>query len=314
MPEEDPSGAGGETRAGHIAVVGCPNAGKSTLVNAFLGEKLSIVTPWAQTTRQAVTGILTVAGAQAIFVDSPGLLEPRYALQQAMLDAALAAVEDADVLLLVLDATRPRECPSGIALDAVRGRSAELVVAINKVDAASAETVEEVRTWAGRDLDTRAHAVSALTGQGVDGLRDALIQALPPNPFFYPEDELAIQPVRFFVAELIRETILEEYAQEVPYATIVRVEEYREAADPIYIRATIYVERASQKAIVIGQGGARIKQLGVRAREKVEAFVGGRVYLDLWVKALPGWRKKASTLRHLGFSVRERSGGVGSKP
>lgn len=309
MPEEDPSGRGGATRAGHIAMVGRPNAGKSTLLNAFLGEKLSIVTPWAQTTREVVAGILTVPGAQAVFVDSPGLLEPRYALQQAMLDAALAAVADADVVLLVLDATRPGDLPTGVGLDAVRRRASDLVVAVNKIDAAGCEIVDELDGWSRRELGTDSQQVSALTGQGVEALRDALVGALPRNPFFYPEDEVAVQPVRFFVAELVRETILEEYEQEVPYATVVRIEEYREAADPIYIRATIYVERESQKPIVIGQGGARIKRLGERSREKIEAFIGARVYLDLWVKTLPGWRKKASALRHLGFSVRDRSNG-----
>jgi GTP-binding protein Era len=137
----------------------------------------------------------------------------------------------------------------------------------------------------------------------VDALRQALVAKLPSNPFFYPEDELAVQPVRFFVAELVRETIFEEYEQEVPYSTVVRIEEYREAEDPVYIRATVYVERESQKAIVIGQGGSRIRRLGERARAKVEEFVGARVYLDLWVKSLPGWRKKASALRYLGYAV-----------
>jgi GTP-binding protein Era len=292
-----------ETRAGHIALVGRPNVGKSTLLNVFLGEKLSIVTPRAQTTREAVTGILTEAGAQAIFVDTPGLLEPRYALQRAMLQSALSTVADADVVLLLLDATRPDEVPVGEALAAVRRRDEDLVVAINKVDSAAAENREALEGWAARELGKRAMKVSAMTGEGVDELRRALVAKLPSNPFFYPEDELAVQPVRFFVAELVRETIFEEFEQEVPYSTVVRIEEYRESEDPVYIRATIYVERESQKAIVIGQGGNRIKRLGERARAKVEEFVGDRVYLDLWVKSLPGWRKKVSALRYLGYAV-----------
>ncbi|MGH7555125.1 MAG: GTPase Era, partial [Longimicrobiales bacterium] len=267
------------------------------------GEKLSIVTPRAQTTREAVTGILTEAGAQAIFVDTPGLLEPRYALQRAMLHSALSAVADADVVLLLLDATRPEEVPGGEALAAVRRRHEDLLVAINKVDSAAAENMEALEVWSARELGKRALKVSAVTGEGVHELRRGLVAKLPSNPFFYPEDELAVQSVRFFVAELVRETIFEEYEQEVPYSTVVRIEEYREAEDPVYIRATIYVERESQKAIVIGRGGSGIRRLGERARAKVEEFVGARVYLDLWVKSLPGWRKKASALRYLGYAV-----------
>ncbi|NLG60804.1 MAG: KH domain-containing protein, partial [Candidatus Cloacimonetes bacterium] len=145
--------------------------------------------------------------------------------------------------------------------------------------------------------------LSASTGQGVAELLGALEARLPVSPFLYPEDELAVQSVRFFVTELIRETIFEEYEQEVPYSTAVRIEEYREAADPIYIRATIYVERESQKQILIGRGGARIKRLGARAREKIEAFLGQRVYLDLWVKPLANWRRKVGTLQYLGYPV-----------
>jgi GTPase len=296
---EDRSG----TRAGHVALVGRPNVRKSTLLNALIGEKLSIVTPKAQTTREAVTGILTTGTAQVIFVDTPGLLEPRYALQRAMLDAALRVLDDADVVLLLLDASRPAEVPQAEGLERLRARADRLIVAINKVDIAGSDGVKELASWTRRELKTEATFLSAATGEGVDTLRERVTERLPANPFFYPEDELAVQPVRFFVAELVRETIFEEYEQEVPYSTVVRIEEYREESDPLFIRATIYVERDSQKAILIGQAGAAIKQLGARAREKIEAFVGTRVYLDLWVKALPGWRRKASSLRYLGYAV-----------
>jgi GTP-binding protein Era len=291
------------TRAGHIALVGRPNVGKSTLLNALLGEKLSIVTPRAQTTRDAVTGILTLDDAQLIFVDTPGLLEPQYALHRSMQETALAVLRDADLALLLLDATRPDELPAGDALDVLRQKRAVLTPVVNKVDEGDAEAVARLEAWSGRQLGSQARRISALTGHGVAELRSALAASLPESPFYYPADELAIQPVRFFVAELVRETIFEEYTEEVPYASVVRIEEYREASDPIYIRATVYVERDSQKAIILGRGGAGIKRLGERARAKVEAFVGGRVFLDLWVKALPGWRRKADTLRYLGYRV-----------
>jgi GTP-binding protein Era len=291
------------TRAGYVALVGRPNVGKSSLLNAFLGEKLSIVTPRAQTTREAVTGILTGEDAQVVFVDTPGLLEAKYALQRAMHHWALEALADADVVLLLLDATRPAELPFGVALEAVRHRSAQLVVAINKTDAAGDDAVGELSAWSERELGLRPLRVSAVVGTGVDALREALTALLPEGPFLFPEDELAVQSVRFFVTELVRETVFEEYEQEVPYSTAVRIEEYREATEPIYIRATVYVERESQKRILIGRAGEGIKRLGQRAREKIETFVGAPVYLDLWVKALPNWRRKAGTLKYLGYPV-----------
>jgi GTPase len=300
---QDTEEPGPVTRAGHVALVGRPNVGKSTLMNALLGEKLSIVTPKAQTTREAVTGILTTETSQAIFVDTPGLLEPKYALQRAMHETALSALGDADVVLLLLDATRPDEVPTGEVLDAIHRRAAATVVLINKLDAASSEAVERLQRWSDVEVGVQAVAVSAVDGTGLDDLRTAIEARLPENPFFYPEDELATQPVRFFVAELVRETIFESYEQEIPYATIARVEEFREADDPVYIRVTIYVERESQKPILIGRGGAGIRDLGQRSREKVEAFLGRPVYLDLWIKTLPNWRAKIGTLRYLGYRL-----------
>lgn len=291
------------TRAGHVALVGRPNVGKSTLLNAFLGEKLSIVTPRAQTTRETVTGILTAPEAQLVFVDTPGLLEPKYALQRAMRGWALSALEDADVVLLLLDATRPDELPDAEALEALRKRRNELIVVINKTDAGEGEAVASLQEWSRRELSLEAHRMSAVSGDGVEELLQELTRRLPESPFLYPDDELAVQSVRFFVTELIRETIFEEYEQEVPYSTAVRIEEYREASDPVYIRATVYVERESQKQILIGRGGERIKRLGARAREKIESFIGERVYLDLWVKPLANWRRKVNTLQYLGYPV-----------
>jgi GTP-binding protein Era len=195
--------------------------------------------------------------------------------------------------------------PAGAALEALRRKRNVLQVVVNKVDEGDAAAIEALKTWSSAELGVQARRISALTGAGLEELGAALTAALPISPFFYPEDELAVQPVRFFVAELVRETVFEEYAEEVPYATVVRVEEYRENAEPIYIRATIYVERDSQKGIILGKAGAGIRALGARAREKIESFVGAHVYLDLWVKTLPGWRRKVDTLRYLGYRVPE---------
>ncbi|HUF12260.1 MAG TPA: GTPase Era [Longimicrobiales bacterium] len=298
-------GAPAATRAGYIALVGRPNVGKSTLLNALVGEKLSIVTARAQTTRERVTGILTTADAQAVFLDTPGLLEPSYLLQEWMLEAALRALEDADVVLLLLDATRAQELPSADVIARLRAATA-LVVAINKVDAGPVAAIEELESWSAATLPgATCHRVSAVTGVAMDALLADLVARLPLSPYLFPEDDIAIQPVRFFVAELIRETLFETLREEVPYSTAVQVEEFRESEQPLYIRATIYVERESQKGIVVGSRGAVIREIGSTARGKIESFLDASVYLDLWVKAKPGWRRKKRGLEELGY---ERQG------
>jgi GTPase len=292
------------TRAGLVALVGRPNVGKSTLLNAMVGEKLSIVTPREQTTRERVMGILTDADTQMVFVDTPGLLEPRYLLQESMLQEALAAVADADVVLLLLDPTQPEDpVPGEVAMERLFIRGGAVRIAINKGDVASPESIRRLRGWAEAAFGLEPRVISAVTGEGVGELQGELRASLPESPFLYPADDLAIQPVRFFVEELVRETIFEEYGQEIPYSAVVRIEEFRESEDPVYIRAQVYVERASQKGILIGKGGEAIKRLGSRAREKIESFTGRRVYLDLWVKPLPGWRKKAVSLKRLGYRL-----------
>lgn len=304
-PDQPPPAQSPGTRAGDVALVGRPNVGKSSLLNALTGEVLSIVTPRAQTTRERVMGIYTDESTQMVFVDTPGLLEPSYLLQRSMLEAAIDAARGADVVLLLLDATRPDELPPAEPLELLANRGDSLFVAINKVDAARAKDVAGLRRWSESTLGASARAVSARTGEGIEELRDALAAALPESPFLYPSDEVAVQSVRFFVAEFVREAIFELYEEEVPYSTVVRIEEFREAADPVYIRATVYVERESQKPILLGRGGAGIKRLGQAARAKIESFLGTRVFLDLWVKVLPGWRRKRSALQYLGYTVPE---------
>jgi GTPase len=289
------------TKAGFVALVGRPNVGKSSLLNAMIGEKLSIVTPRAQTTRDKVLGIFTNERAQIVFVDTPGLLEPSYALHHSMLASAIDALRDADFVLLLLDATRPDEVPSAEAMEEIRRRRNVLFVAINKIDAGNAQAVAHLTEWSRATLGKVPTRISATKNDGVDELREKLIEALPTSPFFYPEDELAVQSVRFFVEELIRETVFEEYEQEIPYSTVARIDEFREDRSPVYIRATLYVERESQKPIIIGKQGAGIRKLGQLAREKIERLVGSPVYLDLWVKAMPGWRNKPSALQFLGY-------------
>ncbi len=305
-------GGEGSTRAGDVALAGPPNVGKSTLLNALAGERLSIVTPRAQTTRERVLGIVTDEQSQLVLVDTPGLLEPRYLFHRAMLEEALRAVREADLVLLLLDATRPEERPPAEPLGLLAARRPALFVAVNKVDVGEGAAVAALEDWALEALGVRPHQLAARDGTGVEQLRADLVAALPERPFLYPSEDIAAQPVRFFVAEFIRETIFERYEAEIPYATVVRIEEFREAADPVYIRATIYVERESQKPILLGRGGAAVRALGAAARGKIEAFLDTRVFLDLWVKVLPQWRKKASALHYLGYRLPPDAPAAGS--
>jgi GTP-binding protein Era len=292
------------TRTGYVALVGRPNAGKSTLLNRLIGEHLSIVTAKAQTTWQRVTGLLTVGDDQLVFLDTPGLLEVKDLLQRAMLGAALEALAEADVVLLVLDGTwAPGPRDTERILTALAQTRAPVQVALNKVDAADPDVIASWEQWVAEHLGSPVHRISARTGTGTDELLDALRDALPEGPFLYPEDDIASEPVRFFVAELVRETIFEQFHQEVPYSVFCQVEEFREEQDPIYIQVHVYVERKSQKGILIGKKGTAIRALGEESRKKVETFLGRRVYLDLWIKPLRGWRKNRAHLGQLGFRL-----------
>ncbi|HEX8830850.1 MAG TPA: GTPase Era [Longimicrobium sp.] len=291
-----------ETRAGLVALVGFPNVGKSSLMNRLVDQKLSIVTPFAQTTRERVLGIDTRDGVQMVFVDTPGLVDPRYLLHRSMMHVALQVIADSDVVLLLVDAAGG--VPEfGEDVMELLDRAPKLVVVSNKVDVAPADRRERVREWSRGRFGVEPIEVSAVTGEGTERLRGEIAKRLPVSEFLYPEEDVSSQPVRFFVAELIRETVFELYSQEVPYSVATKVEEFREESSPVYIRAVVFVERASQKAILVGSGGQAIKKLGQLARQKVEEFVGAPVYLDLWVKVLPRWRKDPVTLQRLGFRL-----------
>lgn len=302
MSTTENESTGAPTRAGYVALIGFPNVGKSSLMNRLVEQKLSIVTPLAQTTRERVLGIDTRGGVQMVFVDTPGLVDPRYLLHKAMMHEATEVIRDADVVLLLVDASHGTPAFREDVLELVRA-APELIVVANKIDVASREGREAVRRWSRELFGADPVEVSAETGEGVEALRALIAQRLPEGPFFFPEDDVSSQPVRFFVAELVRETVFEQYGQEVPYSVAVKIEEFREAATPIYVRAVVFVERPTQKAILIGAGGSAIKRLGQAARMKVEEFVGAPVYLDLWVKVLPKWRKSPLELQRLGFTL-----------
>jgi GTPase len=288
------------TRAGFVAIAGKPNAGKSTLLNRLVGQKLSITSVKAQSTRVRVVGLRTEGDAQMVLVDAPGLLDPEYPLQHAMRRTALRAIADADVIVYVADARhgQPPALEVAAALDAPP--RAPVITVLNKCDTLDANA---------RAALARAHPgavlVSAKTGHGMDLLLARITTALPESPFLYPEDDVATQSLRFFAAELVRETALEQLEEEVPYSVACEIEEYREAQRPVYIRAVLYVERDSQKAIVIGDKGARIRAIGTAARAKIEKLVESPVYLDLWVKVLPNWRRDPAALRRFGYAMPE---------
>lgn len=285
------------TRAGIVTVAGKPNAGKSTLLNRMVGQKLSIVSPKPQSTRDRVVGIRTDGLAQMIVLDTPGLLEPAYALQHAMRATALEALREADVIIHVIDATQAIESLQAAAALSTAPR-APVITAVNKSDLLSTTRREELQ----RQLP-EALVVSALTGDGVPGLMDRASALLPESPFLYPEDDVSTQHLRFFASELVRETALEQLSDELPYSLACEIEEFREGRKPVYIRAVMHVERESQKRIVIGTKGAQIRDIGLAARRKIEALLGEPVYLDLWVKVLPNWRKSAHALARFGYKV-----------
>src|SRR4051812_3664167 len=287
-------------KAGIITVVGKPNAGKSTLLNRVMGEKLAIVSSKPQSTRDRVVGIRTTEDVQMIILDTPGLLNPKYELQRAMRGTALRALKDADVIVYLADATE-RTPPSLVeAAELDKAPSAPVWTVLNKADAIRPVERQELA-----EAVPDARFISALTGEGVDELFTALGAQLPESPFLYPDDEISTASVRFFVSELVRETALEQLDEEVPYSLACEVEEFREEPSPVYIRTVLYVERESQKRILIGASGSRIREIGRAARIKVEAFVGASVYLDLWVKVLPNWRKSDSAIRRFGYRLHD---------
>jgi GTP-binding protein Era len=287
-------------RAGIVTVVGKPNAGKSTLLNRIMGAKLAIVSEKPQSTRDRVVGIRTTDDVQMIVLDTPGLLNPRYELQRAMRTTALRALKDADVVIYLADATERTPPSLEVAAELETPPTAPVWTILNKADAIRPVERDELR-----EALPEARFISALTGEGVDALLADLERVLPESPFLYPEDEISTASVRFFVAELVRETALEQLDEEVPYSLACEVEEYRESQSPVYIRTVLYVERESQKRILIGSGGQRIRDIGRSARVKVEAFVGSAVYLDLWVKVLPNWRKSDHALRRFGYRLHD---------
>ena len=281
------------TRCGTVVLAGLPNAGKSSLLNALVGERLAIVSPKAQSTRAPVVGVLTRGDDQFIFTDPPGLLVPSYRLQEKMREAALRAVADTEVIAHL----HPLPEYPAPPFERIAGLVAPPVVPVVTVYTKS-DLVPPHRRPADAGL-----SVSAVTGEGLGPLLDALADRLPASPFHYPPDEMATQPLRFFAAEYVREAAFDLLEEELPYSVACEIDEFREDERPAYIRAVVYVERESQKGIVIGEGGRTIKAIGRAARARIEALMGTPVYLDLHVKVLGNWRRNDPVLRRLGYAT-----------
>ncbi len=300
-------------KSGFVALIGRPNVGKSTLMNTLLGHKVAIVTPKPQTTRNTMLGILTRPDCQIIFVDTPGIHKPLHKLGEYMVEVALQTLQEADAILWLVDVSgEPRDEDLIISrrLEDVRGKT-PIVMAGNKVDLIPPEEVNE-REQIFRPLAPNSVwiPISAVRGDGLQELVSALRDLLPEGPRLYPPDQLTDAQERFIAAEVIREKALLLLRQEVPYAIAVVVNEYKERRDDLlYISATIYVERDSQKGIVLGQGGRMLKRIGTSAREELEAITGKKVFLDLWVKVRPRWRKDENALRWFGYKIPKNKGG-----
>lgn len=295
-------------RCGYVAIIGEPNVGKSTLMNALLQQKISIVTPKAQTTRHKILGILSTNTYQAIFLDTPGIIKPRYLLQDVMMQFASSAIQDADVLLFMIDATRPgmdRTLAHTEAFAKLRGLNKPVFLVINKADAVNKHELLPVIDFYNKAFTFKEILpISALQGDGTVELLAAVAAILPVHPPLYPLDIVSEHTERFFVSEIIREKIFLCTKEEVPYSTTVEILEFKErATGKTYISAEIYVERESQKGILIGKNAAMLKEIGAKSRKAIEEFLQHPVFLELHVKVQKEWRENAAALARLGYKA-----------
>jgi GTP-binding protein Era len=295
-------------KCGFISILGRPNVGKSTLFNRILGEKIAIVAEKPQTTRNRILGIRHVEGGQMIFLDTPGLHKGRSALNQRMVQTAIASGREADVILFVIEATSPLLKEDRQMIESLQGSPGIPFLIINKIDCVRKEVLLPII-----DQYQKVHPfqaifpISAMTGEGIEILLKKIMEALPESPPYYPEDMITDQTERFLISEILREKVIEQTFQEIPYATAVTIESFKEHPEKnlVVIQATIHVERISQKKILIGKGGQKLKQIGEIARKAMEVFLEKKVFLELWVTVEKNWTQDPSTLNRLGYpSVR----------
>ena len=290
-------------KSGFVNIIGNPNVGKSTLMNALVGEKLSIITSKAQTTRHRIMGIVSSEDFQIVYSDTPGILKPSYKLQESMMKFVTGAVADADVILYVTDTVERGERSAEI-IDRIRQSGVPAIVVINKIDLTTPEALEAlVDKWQGELPEARIVPASAKENFNIEGLFKTILDLLPEGPAFYPKDTLTDKTLRFFASEIIREKILRFYDKEIPYCCEIEIESYKEEPAIDRIAATIYVARDSQKGILIGHQGEKLKRVGQAAREDMEQFLGKKVFLQLFVKVNDDWRNNERQLRRFGYEL-----------
>ena len=288
-------------KSGFVNIIGSPNVGKSTLMNRLVGEKLSIITSKAQTTRHRILGIVNDEDYQIVFSDTPGVLDPHYKLHENMMSFVSQALKDADIILFITDIYE-KGMNHEATLNRLKSTSTPIVVLLNKIDLGTTELLEEkVEFWAKELPEAEILPISALENFNVSLIWDKILSLLPENPPYYDKGELTDRPMRFFISEMIREKIFIHYKKEIPYATQVEVEEYFEDEKIIRIRAIIYVERQTQKGILIGHQGSKLKRVGIDSRKDIEKFVDKQVYLELFVKVDKDWRENDKKLDKYGY-------------
>ena len=289
-------------KAGFVNIIGNPNVGKSTLMNAFIGEKLSIITSKAQTTRHRILGIVNGDDFQVILSDTPGIIKPAYELQSSMMDFVKSAFDDADILIYMVEIGE-KELKDEAFFEKIKSSKAPVLMLLNKIDSSNQEQLEaQAALWQQNVPNAEFFPISALEGFNVKNVLDRIIELLPESPAYYPKDQLTDKPERFFVNECIREKILIHYKKEIPYAVEVVTEEFFEEEDIIRMRSVIMVERETQKGIVIGHKGSALKRVGVEARKDLEKFFGKQVHLELYVKVNKNWRSNQNQLKRFGYN------------
>jgi len=288
-------------RSGFVNILGNPNVGKSTIMNALVGEKLSIITPKAQTTRHRIMGIVNGEDFQIVYSDTPGILKPQYKLQEKMMNFVNIALSDADFILYVTDVTE-HTANEGEYIDKIKQSGLPVLIAVNKIDLTNQNDLEKiVGTWHIAFPDSPVIPVSALTKFNLDSLLKAILEKLPESPPFFPKDQLTDKHERFFASEIIREKILVNYKKEIPYSVEIEIESFADEKKIIKIRALIHVTRDSQKGIIIGHKGSMLKRVGTEARHDMEDFFGKKVFLELYVKVTKDWRDKPLVLKRFGY-------------
>ncbi|WP_431109763.1 GTPase Era [Winogradskyella poriferorum] len=289
-------------KAGFVNIIGNPNVGKSTLMNAFVGEKLSIITSKAQTTRHRILGIVNGEDFQMVLSDTPGIIKPAYELQSSMMDFVKSAFEDADVLIYMVEIGE-KELKDEAFFKKITNSKIPVLLLLNKIDNSNQEQLEEqAELWQNKVPNAEFYPISALNGFNVQNVFQRIIELLPESPPFYPKDQLTDKPERFFVNEAIREKILLHYKKEIPYSVEVDTEEFFEEENIIRIRSVIMVERDTQKGIIIGHKGSALKRVGVEARKDLEKFFGKQIHLELYVKVNKNWRSNQNQLRRFGYN------------